>query len=201
MDNDKRQKVLNVAKELFHRYGFKKTTVDEISADAGISKRTLYEMFDSKENILSEIVAAEGDDLRSLLQKEFDKVSDPIAKIQNLTRKAADHINDQPFLSQLLSDTSGLYRPFAENDIIAVEKDIEGFYKNIILEGIHKGVFRKMNEEVAANCIFVLFRNFTYGSDPTPIKTWIDFAINAISDNEPQPDKTTKQNLQLELFG
>ncbi|MGE5422611.1 MAG: TetR/AcrR family transcriptional regulator [Ignavibacteriales bacterium] len=201
MEIDKRQKVLNVARELFDRYGFKKTTVDEIAADAGISKRTLYEMFDSKETIMSEIVAAEGDYLRSLLQKEFDKVSDPIAKIQNLTRKAADHINDNPFLSQLLSDTSGLFRPFAENEIIAIEKSIEAFYQNTILEGIHKGVFRKMDEDTAANCIFVLFRNFTYGSDPTPIKTWIDFAINAISDNQSQSDKPAKQNLQLELFG
>ena len=38
----------------FARYGYKKTTVDEIAADVQISKRTLYIVFPSKEAILRE---------------------------------------------------------------------------------------------------------------------------------------------------
>ena len=37
------------------RYGYKKTTVDGITAELHISKRTLYATFDSKEELLCEI--------------------------------------------------------------------------------------------------------------------------------------------------
>ena len=56
MDVDKKLKVFEVAKELFERFGYKKTTVDEIAANAGISKKTLYEIFAGKEKLLSELV-------------------------------------------------------------------------------------------------------------------------------------------------
>ena len=45
LDQIKREKVFNAAKELFSRFGFRKTSVDEIADLAGISKRTLYRKF------------------------------------------------------------------------------------------------------------------------------------------------------------
>jgi len=50
-----RERVLCSARELFFRYGFNKVTTDEIAAAAGISKRTLYQHFESKERILVEV--------------------------------------------------------------------------------------------------------------------------------------------------
>ncbi len=43
--------ILDISKQRFARFGFKKTTVDEISRDAGISKKTLYENFKNKEDL------------------------------------------------------------------------------------------------------------------------------------------------------
>ena len=41
LEEEKKQKILRAAKELFSRFGFKKTTVDEIAEAAGMSKRTV----------------------------------------------------------------------------------------------------------------------------------------------------------------
>lgn len=42
--------------ELFHTYGIKTVTMDDISKELGISKRTLYKYFDSKECLVTECV-------------------------------------------------------------------------------------------------------------------------------------------------
>ncbi len=56
MDQERKSQLLKVAKQLFSRFGFKKTTVDEIAEAAGMSKRTVYGVFDNKEQILAELV-------------------------------------------------------------------------------------------------------------------------------------------------
>ncbi|MCW3058355.1 MAG: transcriptional regulator, TetR family [Capsulimonas sp.] len=54
---DIRHKILEAASERLWHYGFKKTTIDEIAADAGVGKGTVYLYFDSKEDIALTIVA------------------------------------------------------------------------------------------------------------------------------------------------
>jgi len=67
LDQEKKTKVLKSAKELFSRFGFKKTTVDEIAEYARISKRTMYAVFESKEKILAELVMSEALSFRKFL--------------------------------------------------------------------------------------------------------------------------------------
>jgi AcrR family transcriptional regulator len=43
--------ILDAARSKFDRFGFKKTTVDEIAREARISKRTIYEHFKDKEDL------------------------------------------------------------------------------------------------------------------------------------------------------
>ena len=47
-----RRAILDAARKRFLHYGFKKTTIDEIAADAAIGKGTVYLYFETKEAIL-----------------------------------------------------------------------------------------------------------------------------------------------------
>lgn len=45
-------RILNAATELFRQYGFKTITMDDIARRAGISKKTLYQQFANKEEVV-----------------------------------------------------------------------------------------------------------------------------------------------------
>ncbi len=47
--------IISCSSKRFKKYGYKKTTVDDIAGDAHISKKTLYEIFSSKTEILEEV--------------------------------------------------------------------------------------------------------------------------------------------------
>jgi AcrR family transcriptional regulator len=47
------QRILNAAYELFYRRGFSRVGVDEIATHAGITKRTLYNHFASKDELVA----------------------------------------------------------------------------------------------------------------------------------------------------
>ena len=48
-------KILRYARHKFHKEGFYKTTMDELSSEMHISKKTIYKYFPSKEKLLEEI--------------------------------------------------------------------------------------------------------------------------------------------------
>lgn len=45
-------RILDLAERLFFRFGYQRVTTEEIAREAGVSKRTLYEMFPSKSDIV-----------------------------------------------------------------------------------------------------------------------------------------------------
>ena len=60
-DSTRRERVLTTALEVFGRYGFRKTSMDEVARAAGISRQGLYLYFASKEALFRAAVRQELD--------------------------------------------------------------------------------------------------------------------------------------------
>ena len=56
MENKKHGQIMETARQLFWRYGFKRVTVEEICSDAGVSKMTFYKFFPNKIALALEIL-------------------------------------------------------------------------------------------------------------------------------------------------
>ena len=52
--NQKKNDILSAAKSLFKEKGFHNTKMDEIAANAGVGKGTLYEYYKNKQDIFDE---------------------------------------------------------------------------------------------------------------------------------------------------
>jgi TetR/AcrR family fatty acid metabolism transcriptional regulator len=163
MDSEKRNQVLTLAKKRFERFGFNKTTVDEIARDAGISKRTLYQEFESKEKILEELFMFEALSVRKVILNQIKKIPEPAERLQSYIRLAIKYLNHNPFIVSVLHDESGFFAPFLKDKPGIIEQGIEEIISNILKEGVKKGVFRKMDGKVVSRCIFLLFKGLTYG--------------------------------------
>jgi AcrR family transcriptional regulator len=163
MESDKRAQILNHAKKRFERFGFNKTTVDEIAKDAAISKRTLYQEFENKEKILEELIMFEALSVRKAILNQISKIAEPAEKLQTYVRLAKKYLDQNPFIVNVLNDESGFFTPFLKDKPHIVETGVEEIFTSILKEGMGKGVFRKMDEKVVGHCLFILFKYFTYG--------------------------------------
>lgn len=100
----KRQEIIDAAYRCFYDGGFHGTGIDTVMADTGISKRTLYKYFPSKEDLIEAVLDKYGDDVEgALFQPALARSSDPreqIKAIFDVRREMMDSFNCQGCLAQ-----------------------------------------------------------------------------------------------------
>jgi AcrR family transcriptional regulator len=70
-----RRRILDCAYELFYRKGFHRVGVDEIAALAGVTKRTLYYHFESKDELLTAVLDLHHELALARIRKHQDRYS------------------------------------------------------------------------------------------------------------------------------
>ncbi|HCN04419.1 MAG TPA: hypothetical protein DIS79_02280 [Bacteroidetes bacterium] len=60
-------RILDAAEDLFFRYGYQRVTTEQIARESGCSKRTLYELFPTKDNIVLQIFLRADEELRHVV--------------------------------------------------------------------------------------------------------------------------------------
>ncbi len=68
--DDKARAIVEAATKLFQRYGFKRTSVEELAREAGVAKPTLYAYFEDKDAIFRAVVQAVCDELLASAVRE-----------------------------------------------------------------------------------------------------------------------------------
>lgn len=181
LDQANRERIFVAAKTLFSRYGFRKTTVDEIAEQANISKRTMYKVFRSKEQILAELVVFEALKFRRFCMSQLKAQPDPLRKVETLCNLTNNYFNEFPFLGRVMADDERLFKPFLGEQVHLVEGGIREIVTNLLSEGVQAGAFREMNVPDVAENILALMRTFAYHQELKPGNTeWVSFILHAI---------------------
>ncbi|MBN2615955.1 MAG: TetR/AcrR family transcriptional regulator [Bacteroidales bacterium] len=78
-----REKIIVTADEFFARFGFQKTTMDEIARKIHKAKGALYYYFKGKEELYTEVIRREFDTVRSALDEVVRQDADPFVRLEN----------------------------------------------------------------------------------------------------------------------
>ncbi len=95
------EKILKVALELFFKFGIKRITMDDIAKELGMSKKTIYQFYNEKDDIVLKMVEVEMQKNEVLFQEIAKKAKDPIHEIMlisNTMSEMMQHINPIFFL-------------------------------------------------------------------------------------------------------
>lgn len=75
---ENREKIVDTALQMFNSRGCKGVTMDDIAQELHISKRTLYETFANKEELLAECLMRVHDEVDAMHHKFFAKADEPL---------------------------------------------------------------------------------------------------------------------------
>jgi AcrR family transcriptional regulator len=155
-----REQLVQSARLVFARYGFKKTALDDIAREARKGKSTIYYYFKSKDDIFKAVIDAEAEIREKAIEDQISAIEDPQQRLKTYI-----------YVRMLSLKNVGNYYEAIKNDLLdnlyfvnslrTNHFDAEvNVVKNLLLEGVDKGIYTIQNPELTAKTVVTLLQGF-----------------------------------------
>lgn len=179
-----RESIVNVARDVFAKYGYNKTTMDDIAHTARRGKTSIYYYFRSKEEIFRAVIEKEAALLVSKLKKAIMSVDDPEEKLRIYVYSRMNTFRDLSNFYVALKDELLDHLEFIEEIRERYDKMEIQIITDIFEQGINKNLFKIEDVEYTAVTIITVLKGFElplYVYDAFPdIEDRTDALINII---------------------
>lgn len=145
-----REKVIITAGTIFSRYGFRKTTMDEIAKALKMGKSSIYYYFESKEEIFEAVVLHEANILRNELTKAIKAVDSPVEKMRNYVFVRMKTFEKLSNYYNAIFDKNLDHFNFVEKIRSRYDREELAILRLILYHGARKKVFNVTNSEFTA---------------------------------------------------
>lgn len=158
--------ILDAALQLFTQNGVKAVKMDDVAAKLGISKRTLYELYDTKEALLYESIQASHNRRQEELKQASKKCQNVIeiliavsrmkvVAFRNVNPKFFSDLVKYPKVARLLSQENQRVR---KNIVKFIERGVyEGYFVEDINIDLTSRLFDALNRYVMVNQLYRQF--------------------------------------------
>ena len=164
---DTKKDILNKAEKLFLSLGIRSVSMDDISRELGISKKTLYQYFENKDTLVQMVIDSHIEREHSEISQIPASSNDALDELNRIGLKLIQII--EAVSRSTLHDLQKYYRPSFDSYMKRQDGFIyECFFKNI-KRGKEEGLFREeVNTEIVAR-IYIQSSHFVVDalSDPT----------------------------------
>lgn len=148
-----RRKVILTAGQIFSRYGFRKTTMDEIASALKMGKSSIYYYFDSKEEIFEAVVRYEANTLRNELTTAIKSVESPSDKMRKYVFVRMKSFEKLSNYYNAIFDKNLDHFDFIEQIREKYDREELAILRLILYHGSRKNAFSILNSEYTALAI------------------------------------------------
>lgn len=186
-----KEKILNSAQELFIQYGIRSVTMDDVARDASMSKKTLYQYFDNKDSLVTEVA------LNHFKQetKEFEEIDqvaeDAIHEILLTSQCLREHVFKMN--PSLLYDMQKYHGRAWQEYLNFKQTTIRGHIERNIERGKKEGLFRnglnaRALSTLRVECVQLVFNTKLFPRDeydlPSVQMQILDHFVHGLLTNE-----------------
>jgi AcrR family transcriptional regulator len=159
-NDEVREALIQAARLVFARFGYKKTALDDIAREARKGKSTIYYYFKSKDDIFKAVIDTEAEIRAKAIQEQICQIEDPIQKLKTyiyvrmLTLKMV--VNYYEAIKNDLLDNLYFVNSFRSDHFGEEVKRVA----EMLEEGIQKGIFTIQKPELTAKAIVSALHGF-----------------------------------------
>jgi AcrR family transcriptional regulator len=183
-----REQVIQAARVVFARFGYKKTALDDIAHEARKGKSTIYYYFKSKDDIFKAVIDTEAEIRAKAIQEQICQIEDPIQKLKTYIyvrmRTLKMVVNYYEAIKNDLLDNLYFVNSFRNDHF---EEEVTRV-KEMLEDGIRKTIFTIQNPELTAKTIVTALHGFE-----------VPLILKNLSDEELQ--KSIDEMLNILFYG
>ena len=191
-----RVRIINSAKKLFAEQGYQKTTIVDISKQAGLSEAALYEYFEGKEDLLLTIPHLWVSELLQDLDEQLFGIQGAINKLRKYLWWYLRRVEQAPLDAKIVYLFLKTNANFLETEVYANVKKLYSYLIDIFEEGQKTGELKSALKPRIARDIFIgtmdhiitrwLLKDMSYSLFDNLDQTF-DLMISAFIPNQSSP--------------
>lgn len=155
---DIRDRIIEGAAELFKAYGIKSVTMDSLANHLGMSKRTIYEVFSDKDDLLMGVMKWMAEKQKELVKRVLDDSENALIAIFKLLETNMNHFQEMSPAFQ--ADMKKFHHEVLMKKSDKCEMPDYRNNKQLIERGIKEKLFRKdINPDLVNRCLYSQVRS------------------------------------------
>jgi uroporphyrinogen-III synthase len=149
----KREKILDAAAELFSHKSYHEVMIEDIARLTSVAKGTVYNYFESKEQLYFSIMRTRMETLITSLAAKIETAENSIDSLRSfVTHIYMFMMKYQNFFMIYQKDSLSRENPIC-GELASLEQQLKQIVRNIIKNGKSEGLFRMVEEEFAVSLI------------------------------------------------
>jgi len=153
-DQITRKAIQEAVVNLVTRTGTRKVTMDQVAAEAGLSKGCLYIHFQSKKELLESVKTASFKPLGDQLQEILNGSLTPYQKIESIVHRLFSYFDENRGLFRFLLEEREIAQSQAIRQKNSRYRNFVERIANVLDDGVASGLFRHMDSRKVAS-IFI----------------------------------------------
>jgi len=159
---EKRERFLVEAARLFAERGFAQTDMAELASRANVAKGSVYDYFDSKEDLYVHVCRDGLERSREAVYRGIDPAWDMYRQLRHIFKQGVRFADLHPeYVAMYVNISSAGMDTFAEQLSLEVEKFTADYLKRLISAGVRQGLVRKdVDVKLSAfiiNSLYIMF--------------------------------------------
>lgn len=156
---DNRERIIEGAAELFRTYGIRSVTMDSLATQLGMSKRTIYEVFSDKDELLIGVLKWMAERQKELVKRVLSESENTIVAIFKLLEFNRDHF--QRMSPAFYADMKKFHHEVLSKKPNNYEMPDQTINIEVIEHGIKEKLFRAdINVDLVTRCLYSMARSF-----------------------------------------
>lgn len=188
-----KEEVITTAQRLFQRYGFSKTTMEDIAKAMGRGKSTLYYYYKSKDDIFKDVIIHETNEVMNAVLGACEKEGTAQEKLFNYISTLLNTIRTKVSLYEVLKKefmeegSACMHQPSLNEALLKFDKKQKNLLKSILLFGVQNEEFSKRisdDLDLIAEVVYVSLGGFILNFTLLPNKELLYLNENQLKEDK-----------------
>lgn len=150
---NKKDNVIEKARLLFTKYGYKKVSMDEIAKEAGVTKKTIYSYFSDKEDLFKFFIKEELNKMKEIIEKDENDDLAFVDRVSKSINTLLHYRKNSLFYTNILNGNDEINKKFLK----MFDDEIIKFIEMKLIKEMNLGNIKKCNAHLTAFIIYHIY--------------------------------------------
>lgn len=157
MGINRKQLIIEAATKSFTQFGYKATTMDQVSRLANVGKGTIYTFYKNKEELFSEIIEGVLYEMKEVAEAAFDPQCSFFENVHRALYSILEFRKTHQLTIKIFQESNEIGTPMVIESVQKVEETVLNYIKQKIIVAIEKKEIQPCDPELTAFILLKLY--------------------------------------------